>query len=142
MNGHHRKKSYKINFDGSRDAQGRSGAGYCIRDDRDKLTAVGRFNCGQQPILVAEARGLSEGVTVVVNLGLKNLEIEGDNLFVVMALNQGWTIPWEISYIIKDILKDLKRCNIAQSRHCFREVNIVADSLTKGGTHCNAREDW
>lgn len=115
--------------------------GYCIRDDAGNIIATDTLKCGQQPIIVAEANGLQEGVRAAVNLGLNNLEIESDNICIVRALKKEWTTPCEISSIILDTLEDLQRCKVVQIRHCFRKVNMVAVSLAKSGTLYNARED-
>lgn len=85
--------NFKINFDDSKDSSDRAGVGYCIRDGAGKIIVVGAVNCGGNPIFIAEARGLREGVRVAINLGLTNLEIEGNNISIVKALKREWTIP-------------------------------------------------
>lgn len=77
-----------------------------------------------------------------INLGLTNLEIEGDNICVVKALKKEWTTPWEIYGILMDTREDLKSVNVVQIRHCFREVNMAADFQAKKGVNCTSREDW
>lgn len=63
------KNQIKLNFDGSKDGQGRAGVSYAIRDDRGVLLAAGSLNCGHDPVMVAEARGLREGVRVSTKFG-------------------------------------------------------------------------
>lgn len=92
--------NFKINFDGSKDGNNRAGAGYCIRDGSGKLIATGAVNCRKNPIIVAEARGLREGVRASTRLALNNLEIEGDTICIVKALSREWTTPWEIDGIL------------------------------------------
>lgn len=123
--------SFKMNFDGSKDGQGKAGAGYCIRDSKGKLVAAGTFNCGRQSIIIAEALGLREGVKAATELAIEDLEIEGDNISVVKALTKEWSTPWEISCIILDVLEDLRSFKAMTTRHCYREVNMTADFLAK-----------
>ena len=55
--------------------------------------------------------------------------IEGSNPCVINSLKGIWTIPWEISFIIADIKKDLQFFDNIKITHTFREANSATDSL-------------
>lgn len=118
---------FKLNFDGSKDQQGKACVGYCIRISSGCLIAAGSLNCESNSILLVEVRGLREGVREALNLEISDLQIEDDNICVIKALKGEWTTPWEISRIILDSLVDLSGCNMAHIRHCFREADKATD---------------
>lgn len=128
----------KVNFDGSRDGQGRAGAGYFIRDHKWVLLVPGYINCGHDPILVAEARGKRGGIKVAIDIGLKNLRIEGDNISVINTLKQEWITLWEINNIIKDTTKDLELGNVVQITPILGKLIWWRIFWQK----CLSREDW
>lgn len=79
---------------------------------------------------MADAKGLQEGVRASINLGLSDMQVEGDNIGVIKALTNELMLPWEIDNIIQDMLKDLQRCR-PEIKHCFKEANAVANFLAK-----------
>ena len=44
-------------------------------------------------ILVAEALALKEGIQAAKFLGIKKLEIEGDNLCLINSIKDNWKVP-------------------------------------------------
>lgn len=106
------------------------------------LLAAGSLNCGYNLIIMAEARGLREGVRVVINMGFNNFVIEEENAGVINVLKKEWMIFWEISCFIKDTEMIFRSCNVVRIVYYFREVNMVVNFLVKMGTGCLTREDW
>ena len=84
----------KINFDGSKLSNGQAPFGFIIRDHVGsiKLCGAGALDPSAS-ILVAEARGLYEGIRGAISLGVKKISIEGDNLAVIQAIRKIWKIP-------------------------------------------------
>ena len=77
-----------------------------------------------------------------VQLGIKKLVIEGDNLSVINALKGTWTTPWEINAILEDVRNYSKQVESINICHCFREGNQAADFLARrdfgvGLQNCN-----
>lgn len=84
-------------------------------------------------ILQAEAWALIEGLKGAAHLGIKNIEIEGDNLDVINAVYSVWQVPWKFNNIVCDIGVQLSRFAEWRVSHCFREANKVADFMTVKG---------
>lgn len=53
---------------------------------RGDIIIVGSIDCGKDTIFVAEVKGLREGVRAVMETGMKDLQIEGDNNIVIKVL--------------------------------------------------------
>lgn len=85
---------------------------------------------------------MREGVKAAVDMGFKNLVIEGDNICVIKVLKREWTTPWEIKDNIEGAIKDLKQGTSVQISHCFREANMVDDLLAKMGNRCRVKRVW
>jgi len=57
---------------------------------------VGAANYGNASIIIAEGRALRDGIQATVAAGYKMLDIEGDNLIVIGALEGKTETPWQI----------------------------------------------
>ena len=64
---------------------------------------TGASNYAASSILVAEGRALRDGIHATIMAGFSRLQIEGDNLIVIEALQGKPAIPWRINYIIQDV---------------------------------------
>ena len=84
-------------------------------------------------VLKAEAFALKTGLQEAIRLQIKKIEIEGDNLCVIKALQGLWSCPWEVAMVISDSRLDLRFFDEIRVRHIFREINCVADRLTHLG---------
>uniref|UniRef100_A0A7C9A6W4 RNase H type-1 domain-containing protein n=1 Tax=Opuntia streptacantha TaxID=393608 RepID=A0A7C9A6W4_OPUST len=136
----------KLNFDGS--LQGRSAAGgYILRDWKGEPLMVGASNYGNTSIIIAESRALRDGLQAALQLGLHQLDIEGDNAVVIGALRREIDVPWQIRTVIEDLQSMLQQIAHSQVMHIYREANMAADWLSKFGhsisdtwsaTQCNS----
>lgn len=70
---------FKINFDGSKVANGGSPYGFVIQDSQGSISmmSAGRLHHNLS-ILTAEAWGMREGIREAISLGISHLIIEGD----------------------------------------------------------------
>ncbi|XP_021743461.1 uncharacterized protein LOC110709551 [Chenopodium quinoa] len=94
--------SFKLNFDGSV-KNNSAAAGVIIRDSDGTPITTQAFNLGTTNAIVAEAFGLHKGIILALQQGIQNLQIEGDNLLVVNAVNEK-QIEQQIGLQILDIL--------------------------------------
>ena len=75
----------KLNFDSS--FQNNSAAGrYIIRDWRGAVLKLGEAYYGNASIIMEEGRALRDGVKEAIAVGYRKLDIEGDNLIIIKAL--------------------------------------------------------
>ena len=122
----------KLNFDGSLQNTSTVG-GFILRDWRGASLMTGASNYGASSILVAEGRTLRDGVHAAIMVGYSRLQIEGDNLIVIEALQGKAAIPWRINYIIEDVRNLLIQVDQVVIKHIYREANMAADWLSKYG---------
>ena len=74
--------------------------GFIIRDWSSQLLKAGAAHYGKSRILVTNARALRDGVIAVAHLGIKHLQIEGDNATVIWTFRGEVSLPWQIATII------------------------------------------
>ena len=124
---------YKMNFDGSKILSGETTSGFVIRDNDGQVIemAVGKY--GKISVLKAETLALWYGIRTAKNMGIKNIEIEGDNLTVINASKGALNYPWEIDILITDIRRSLQLFESVLITHVGREANVVADIISKMG---------
>ena len=120
----------KLNFDGSLQNNSAAG-GFILRDWRRAALLTGAANYGSTLILVVDGHALRDGLQATVAAGYKRLDIEGDNLILIEAIQGKSTIPWQIKFIIHDIHTMLSQIDQVQVNHIFREANMAADWLSK-----------
>jgi len=92
----------KLNFDGSLQ-NGSAAGGYVLRDWRGMVLLVGATSFGRTSIVMAEGRALRDGLQAAINGGYRNLEIEGDNMLIIQAIQNQTQIPWQVHNIILEI---------------------------------------
>jgi len=122
----------KLNFDGSLQNSSAAG-GFILRDWRGASLLTGASNYGASSIIVAEARALRDGVQAATRAGYRWLQVEGDNLTVIEALQGKSAIPWQINHIIQDVRNLLAQVDQVVIKHIYREANMAADWLAKYG---------
>lgn len=98
---------FKLNFDGSKAINGRTGDGFCIRNHHGDIISLSSVNCNNSSIMLAKAIDFREGVKDARRLGLERIVIQGDNLAVINAARGVWHVPWEIRITMEDILVNL-----------------------------------
>ena len=80
-------------------------------------------------VIGAEAYAGRRGINEAINLKIKDLIIEGDNLCVINALKKVWKCTWEEDILIFESRLDLHSFRMVEIRHVFRETNAVTDKL-------------
>ena len=80
-----------------------------------------------------ELRALKDGLILVIDLGILNLEIEMDSLVAIELLNSITTLNAFLSSIVADCRYLMERFEHASLKHIFREANDCADLLAKTG---------
>jgi len=92
---------------------------------------MGSFFYGTTSILVAEARAVRDGLQFVVQVGFRNINIEGDNQIIIQAIEGKIITPWQMQHIIEDILHWRSHSIQFTTKHVFREANMAADWFAK-----------
>jgi len=92
----------KLNFDGFLQNNSAAG-GYIIRDWRRAVLKLGATYYGNALIIMAEGRALIDGVKEVIAAGYRKLDIEGDNLIIIKALQGTAMVPWHLRNVMLDI---------------------------------------
>jgi len=122
----------KLNFDGSRQS-GLAAGGYVIHDWRGTVLQLGAASYGRTSILMAEGRALHDGIQAAFLSGCRNMEIEGDNMVIIQAIQGRIQVPWQLRNIVIEIKATLDQCAQVMIRHIYREANMAADWLSKFG---------
>ena len=94
---------------------------------------IGAANYENASIIVAEGRALRGGIQAVVAMGYKMLDIEGDNLIIIGALQGMAETPWPIRNVIKDIQMMLSQDVYVKIQHIYQEANMATDWFSKCG---------
>jgi len=76
---------------------------------------------------ISEARAVKDGILMALRTGYAAIDVEGDNLVVIQALNGEGCIPWQILNIIRDIQQLIQGDIQVTFTHVFREANMTAD---------------
>lgn len=114
----------KLNFDGSLINSSAAGD-FIIRDWTGKLVKAEVHFYDNISIIVAEARALRDGLWLAIQVGFKQIAIEGDNKIVIQSLKGHIQIPWQILNIIKDIHLWQTQGIQLLITHIFREANTL-----------------
>jgi len=86
---------------------------------------TGATNYGTTSIIVTKGRALRDGVQAAITAGYRRLDIEGDNLIVIEAVQGKSVIPWQLKYIIQDISIMLNQVDHVVVNHIYREANMT-----------------
>ncbi|XP_059064708.1 uncharacterized protein LOC131856799 [Cryptomeria japonica] len=122
----------KLNFDGaSKGNSSPSGIGYVIRDHLGAI--IGKMAKPLPPDTnnIAEFKPLQLGLMDCIKHGLRNIIVEGDSEIAINAIKRQKTPNWRLQAILDSILENLAKLEQYEAKHIFREVNIVADVLSK-----------
>ena len=68
---------------------------------------------------MAEGRALRDALQATIEAGYRRLDVEGDNLIIIEALQGKSAIPWQVKYIIQDIHGMLNQVDHVQIKHIF-----------------------
>jgi len=55
------------------------------------------------------------------------LDIEGDNLSIIQAVQGKNIVPWQLQNVMLDIQTWISQCAIVKVKHIYREANMAAD---------------
>ena len=89
-----------------------------------------------------EASAARTAVNLVLELGFKEVDIEGDSLEIINALLQNSPCFTLYGHLITDTNIIAQNLNSFQFMHVKRDGNIVAHSLAKRAHHCEPFEVW
>jgi len=122
----------KFNFDGSCQ-QNSAAEGYILRDWRGTVLLVGAANYDNTSIIMAECQPLRDGVQAAIKADYRMLDIEGDNMIIIGAVQGKTETPWQICNVIQDIQVLLSQKGNVSIHHIYKEANMTADWLSKFG---------
>ena len=94
---------------------------------------LGATSFGRTSTIMAEGRALRDGIQAAFIGGYRNLEIEGDNMLIIQAIQGQLQVPWQVRNIVLEIKGILAQCAQVKIRHIYRETVMAADWLSKYG---------
>lgn len=120
----------KINVDAAFYAENMAGAtGAVARDDRGEfIAAASWFIPHVTSADSAEANAIRNGLVLPMNIGCSSLIVESDSYNAVEIINQEDYQGQDVAIYMecKQLGADFSNFNVV---HCFREANLVADSI-------------
>jgi len=127
--------SYTLRFDGGANPNPGPCAGayvvYYNEDNKDKVIAEGGKFIEMGTNNIGEYTGLIIGLEKCVELGVKNLFVEGDSLLVISHTTGKWKVKQDHLKVLQFHVKELlKAFTTIEFRHIKREYNGYADSLS------------
>uniref|UniRef100_A0A2N9GCE4 RNase H type-1 domain-containing protein n=1 Tax=Fagus sylvatica TaxID=28930 RepID=A0A2N9GCE4_FAGSY len=135
---------YKVNFDGAIFAEtNEAGLGAIIRNHWGEVMAS---LCQRIPyphsVAAVEASAARTAVNLILELGFREVDIEGDSLEIINALLQNSPCFTLYGHLITDTSIIAQNLNSFQFMHVKRDGNTVAHSLAKRARHCEPFEVW
>ena len=126
------KPEYLLQFDGcSKGNPGLAGAGAVIFNYEKEIWGSNKFIGAKTTNNEAEYSGLIMGLEKALDLGIKELAVEGDSLLVIKQMNGEFKVKSENLYILYNDAKELeKRFNSITFSHIYRSSNKRADELS------------
>ena len=122
---------YTLRFDGAcRGNPGLCGAGYVIYKDDEILERHSKFVSKKNTNNFAEYSALLFGIERVVELGIKDINVEGDSQLAINQLNGIYSIRSEnIIELYNKVVENLINFDTFSFRHIKRDKNKMADHL-------------
>ncbi len=123
---------YKLQFDGcSKSNPGIAGAGAVIykfnKEISSKIQFVGNSSTNNE----AEYTGLIIGLKDAINLGIKELTVEGDSLLIINQMNGIYKVKSEnLIELYKEATKLKSQFDYISFTHIYRSSNKRADELS------------
>ncbi|KAK9990739.1 hypothetical protein SO802_025724 [Lithocarpus litseifolius] len=132
---------HKLNTDGaSLGNPGKAGGGGLIRNSDGVWIRGYSRSIGYTTSVMAELWALRDGLSLAIQLGIRNLVVELDAKVIVKMLNNADNSNKKFSPLLFDCRSLMARFTQVQVAHVFREANRCADYLAKNG--CCMREDF
>jgi ribonuclease HI len=133
-----------VNFDGAIFSEtNEAGLGAIIRNHRGEVMAS---LCQRIPyphlVAAVEASAARAAVNLVLELGFREMDIEGDSLEIINALLQDSSSFTLYGHLITDTNNTAQHLNSFQFMHVKRDGNMVAHSLAKRARLCEPLEVW
>ncbi|PRQ29678.1 putative ribonuclease H-like domain-containing protein [Rosa chinensis] len=123
----------KLNVDGARNHAGMISAGGVVRDHSGSWLCGFFANSGCGTVLQAEFWGLLLGLKMSIDAHYQHVLVESDSEVLVKLMNDGVDALHPLKSVINScqaLQRQFQRCEI---KHIYREVNKVADVLSKIG---------
>ena len=126
------RPEFLLQFDGcSKGNPGLAGAGAVIYNYEKELWGASKFIGAKVTNNVAEYYGLIMGLEKALELGIKNLAVEGDSLLVIKQMNGEFKVKSENLYTLYDCAKSFeKQFESVTFTHIYRNSNKRADELS------------
>ena len=123
---------YKLQFDGcSKSNPGVSGAGAVIYKYNKEISSKIQFVGNNSTNNMAEYTGLLIGIKEAINLGIKEIAVEGDSLLLINQMNGVYKVKSENLLSIHNEVKELiKQFDYISFTHIYRTNNKRADELS------------
>ncbi|KAL0016440.1 hypothetical protein SO802_003509 [Lithocarpus litseifolius] len=135
---------YKVNIDAAVfKEQGCCGVGVVIRNDKGQLMgAMSKRVEFPWGALEAEAKAAKMGVCLAWDLGLKDIEVEGDSLLVAQALKGSTPPALPILKIVEGVKRYLRKFSSWTVVHTRRINNVAAHLLAKSARNVSDCVIW
>ena len=126
------KPEYLLQFDGcSKGNPGLAGAGAVIFNYEKEIWGSSKFIGAKTTNNEAEYSGLIMGLEKALDLGIKELAVEGDSLLVIKQMNGEFKVKSENLYTLYNDAKELeKKFDSITFNHIYRSSNKRADELS------------
>jgi ribonuclease HI len=123
---------FLLQFDGcSKGNPGLAGAGAAIFNYKKEIWGESRFIGAKNTNNEAEYNGLIMGLEKAIDLGIKDLSVEGDSLLVIKQMTGEYKVKSETLYKLYNKAKGLeKQFDIITFTHIYRTNNKRADELS------------
>ena len=123
---------HKLQFDGcSKSNPGIAGAGAVIYKFNKEISTRIQFVGNSSTNNVAEYTGLIIGLKDAINLGIKQLTVEGDSLLVINQMNGIYKVKSEnLIELYKEAANLKKQFHYISFKHIYRSSNKRADELS------------
>lgn len=123
---------YKLQFDGcSKSNPGIAGAGAVIYKFSEEISHKIKFVGNNETNNVAEYTGLIIGLKEAINLGIKEIYVEGDSMLIIKQMKGEYKVKSANLIKLYNEAKVLeKEFDIIKFKHIYRENNKRADELS------------
>ena len=123
---------YLMQFDGcSKGNPGKAGSGAVIYKNNNEIWGKSLFIGDKNTNNEAEYIGLIIGLEEAINIGVKDLYVEGDSLLVIKQMKGEYKVKAENLYKLYEKAKKLeKQLTTVSYNHVYRDKNKRADELS------------
>jgi ribonuclease HI len=123
---------YLMQFDGcSKGNPGKAGSGAVIYKNKSEIWGKSLFIGDKNTNNEAEYMGLIIGLEEAINIGVKDLYVEGDSLLVIKQMKGLYKVKAENLYKLYEKAKKMeKQFTSVSYNHVYRDKNKRADELS------------